>query len=88
MHRTLRPVGKPEIERIEHYGAMQLAGLGVFGPTPDRAATIEVCRSRPVGRANHRDPVTPPHLPGSKPESSPPPGRKLPGGLQPKEDPP
>src|SRR5712691_11815913 len=27
------------------------------------------------GRANHRDPVTPPHLPGGKPGSGPPPGR-------------
>src|ERR1017187_2963821 len=29
------------------------------------------------GRANHRDPVTPPHLPGGKPGSGPPPGRKF-----------
>jgi len=36
---------------------------------------------RRSGRANHRDPVTPPHLPGSKAESSPPPGRKLSGGF-------
>jgi Aldo/keto reductase family len=27
--------------------------------------------------ANHRDPVTPAHLPGGKPGSGPPPGRKL-----------
>src|SRR5713226_8571694 len=27
------------------------------------------------GRANHRDPVTPPHLLGGKPGSGPPPGR-------------
>jgi hypothetical protein len=46
------------------YGAMQLAGPRVFRPTPDRAAAIELCSSRPVGRANHLDPVTPPHLPG------------------------
>ena len=31
--------------------------------------------SRCSGRANHRDPVTPPHLPGGKPGSGPPPGR-------------
>ena len=29
------------------------------------------------GRANHRDPVTPPHLPGGEPGSGPPPGRNL-----------
>ena len=29
------------------------------------------------GRANHRDPVTPPHLPGGEPGSGPPPGRKF-----------
>ena len=29
------------------------------------------------GRANHRDPVTPPHLPGGKPGSGPPPGREF-----------
>ena len=27
--------------------------------------------------ANHRDPVMPPHLPGGKPGSGPPPGRKF-----------
>jgi len=53
------------------------------------------------GHANHRDQVTPPHLPGGKPGSGPPPGRKfqqridmgepagvLPGEFQPKGDPP
>jgi alpha/beta hydrolase fold len=29
------------------------------------------------GRANHQDPVTPPHLPGDKPDSRLPPGRKF-----------
>jgi acetyl esterase/lipase len=33
------------------------------------------------GRANHRDPVTPPNLPGGKPGSGPPPGRNFSSGL-------
>ena len=46
-------------------------GRGLQGSGPSRPS---VPRS---GRANHRDPVTPPHLPGGKPGSGPPPGRKF-----------
>ena len=42
-------------------------------------STCTAVRGRSVlrcsGRANHHDPVTPPHLPGGKPGSGPPPGR-------------
>jgi len=47
---------------------------------PERR-TCTAVRGRSVlrcsGRANHRDPVTPPHLPGGKPGSGPPPGRRF-----------
>src|SRR5437667_5552503 len=65
-----------------------------------RVRTIKTFGAQ-VRRANHRDPVTPPHLPGGKPGSGPPPGRDfssgltwasppgvLPGEFQPKGDPP
>jgi EmrB/QacA subfamily drug resistance transporter len=44
-------------------------------------STCTAVRGRSVlrcpGPANHQDPVTPPHLPGGKPGSGPPPGRKF-----------
>ena len=44
-------------------------------------STGTAVRGRPIlrcsGRANHQDPVTPPNLPGGKPGSGPPLGRKL-----------
>src|SRR5438552_7543015 len=48
-------------------------------------STGPAVRGRPVlrcsGPANHRDPVTPPNLPGGKPGSGPPPGRDVGSGL-------
>jgi hypothetical protein len=81
------------------------------GPAPpgrwQRVAGTSTCMAvggrsvlRCSGRANHRDPVTPPHLPGGKSGRGPPPGRNaqqridrasppgaLPGECQPKGDP-
>jgi pyridoxine 4-dehydrogenase len=51
-----------------------------LGGTPMAVAQSWLRRGsvlRCSGRANHRDPVTPPHLPGGKPGSGPPPGRKF-----------
>src|SRR6266704_5125783 len=48
-----------------------LAGTSTF--TAVRGRSVLRCS----GRANHRDPVTPPHLPGGKPGGGPPPGRKF-----------
>jgi hypothetical protein len=45
-------------------GAVICGALFCSGPLPSAAA-------------NHRDPMTPPHLPGSKADSGPPPGRRF-----------
>src|SRR3954449_7417708 len=37
------------------YGAMQLAGPGVFGPPRDRAAALAVLRAAVAGGVNHID---------------------------------
>jgi aryl-alcohol dehydrogenase-like predicted oxidoreductase len=47
-------VGDFELNRIG-YGAMQLAGKGVFGPPRDRAAAIEVLRTAVELGVNHID---------------------------------
>jgi pyridoxine 4-dehydrogenase len=47
-------VGDLELNRIG-YGAMQLAGKGVFGPPRDRAAAIEVLRTAIELGVNHID---------------------------------
>jgi aryl-alcohol dehydrogenase-like predicted oxidoreductase len=47
-------VGDLELNRIG-YGAMQLAGPGVFGPPRDRAAAIEVLRTAVELGVNHID---------------------------------
>src|SRR5258707_1013287 len=47
-------VGDLDLNRIG-YGAMQLAGPGVFGPPRDRAAAIEVLRTAVELGANHID---------------------------------
>src|SRR6185295_17742350 len=47
-------VGDLELNRIG-YGAMQLAGPGVFGPPRDRAAAIDVLRSAVELGVNHID---------------------------------
>jgi NAD(P)-dependent dehydrogenase (short-subunit alcohol dehydrogenase family) len=55
---------------------------GVRPEVADTTHTFTVVRGRSglrcSGRANHRDQVTPPHLPGGKPGSGPPPGREFP----------
>src|SRR6201992_4339351 len=48
------PVGDLHLTRIG-YGAMQLAGPGVLGPPPDRAAAIEVLRTAVELGVNHID---------------------------------
>ena len=48
------PVGDLDLNRIG-YGAMQLAGPGVLGPPPDRAAAIEVLRTAVELGVNHID---------------------------------
>ena len=48
------PVGSLTLNRIG-YGAMQLAGPGVFGPPRDRAAAIEVLRTAVELGVNHID---------------------------------
>src|SRR6201992_1082835 len=48
------PVGDLHLTRIG-YGAMQLAGKGVFGPPKDRAAAIEVLRTAVELGVNHID---------------------------------
>ena len=50
----LLPVGDLDLNRIG-YGAMQLAGPGVFGPPRDRAAAIEVLRTAVELGVNHID---------------------------------
>ena len=47
-------VGDLDLNRIG-YGAMQLAGPGVFGPPRDRAAPIEVLRTAVELGVNHID---------------------------------
>jgi pyridoxine 4-dehydrogenase len=47
-------VGDLDLNRIG-YGAMQLAGAGVFGPPRDRAAAIEVLRTAVELGVNHID---------------------------------
>src|SRR4029077_16678473 len=47
-------VGDLDLNRIG-YGAMQLAGPGVFGPPRDRAAAIDVLRSAVELGVNHID---------------------------------
>ncbi|MFJ9711031.1 aldo/keto reductase [Streptomyces sp. NPDC101234] len=47
-------VGELELRRIG-YGAMQLAGPGVFGPPRDRAAAIEVLRTAVELGVDHID---------------------------------
>jgi aryl-alcohol dehydrogenase-like predicted oxidoreductase len=47
-------VGDLDLNRIG-YGAMQLAGPGVFGPPRDRAAAIEVLRTAAELGVNHID---------------------------------
>src|SRR6476659_11501677 len=47
-------VGDVDLNRIG-YGAMQLAGPGVFGPPRDRAAAIDVLRSAVELGVNHID---------------------------------
>lgn len=47
-------VGDLDLNRIG-YGAMQLAGPGVFGPPRDRAAAIEVLRTAVEMGVNHID---------------------------------
>src|ERR1700739_2591808 len=49
-------VGDLDLNRIG-YGAMQLAGPGVFGPPRDRAAAIEVLRTAVEMGVNHIDPA-------------------------------
>jgi pyridoxine 4-dehydrogenase len=47
-------LGGNTVNRIG-YGAMQLAGPGVFGPPPDRAGALEVLRAALDGGVNHLD---------------------------------
>jgi aryl-alcohol dehydrogenase-like predicted oxidoreductase len=47
-------IGDLDLNRIG-YGAMQLAGPGVFGPPPDRAAAIELLRTAVELGVNHID---------------------------------
>jgi aryl-alcohol dehydrogenase-like predicted oxidoreductase len=48
------PLGNRSVNRMG-YGAMQLAGPGVFGPPKDRAAAITVLRAAVAGGVNHID---------------------------------
>jgi pyridoxine 4-dehydrogenase len=48
------PLGTREVKRLG-YGAMQLAGPGVFGPPKDRAAAIAVLRAAVDSGVNHID---------------------------------
>jgi aryl-alcohol dehydrogenase-like predicted oxidoreductase len=48
------PFGDREVARLG-YGAMQLAGKGVFGPPKDRAAAIAVLRAAVESGVNHID---------------------------------
>jgi aryl-alcohol dehydrogenase-like predicted oxidoreductase len=48
------PLGKRSVRRLG-YGAMQLAGAGVFGPPKDHAAALAVLREAVAGGVNHID---------------------------------
>jgi pyridoxine 4-dehydrogenase len=48
------PLGERVVNRVG-YGAMQLAGPGVFGPPRDRAAALAVLREAVAGGVNHID---------------------------------
>src|ERR1700686_4355782 len=48
------PLGDRIVNRIG-YGAMQLAGPGVFGPPKDRDAALSVLREAVAGGLNHID---------------------------------
>ena len=48
------PLGGRNVNRMG-YGAMQLAGPGVFGPPKDRAAALAVLRAAVEGGVNHID---------------------------------
>src|SRR5215475_14266214 len=48
------PLGDRTVKRMG-YGAMQLAGPGVFGPPKDRAAAIAVLRAAVEAGVNHID---------------------------------
>jgi pyridoxine 4-dehydrogenase len=48
------PLGDRVVNHVG-YGAMQLAGPGVFGPTRDRAAALAVLREAVVSGVNHID---------------------------------
>jgi len=47
-------IGSRDVKRIG-YGAMQLAGPGVFGPPKDRAAAVAVLRTAVEGGVDHID---------------------------------
>jgi len=47
-------VGDRTVKRLG-YGAMQLAGPGVFGPPKDRAAALAVLREAVASGVNHID---------------------------------
>ena len=48
------PLGTRTVKRLG-YGAMQLAGPGVFGPPKDRAAAVAVLREAVTRGVNHID---------------------------------
>ena len=48
------PLGDRTVDRMG-YGAMQLAGPGVFGPPTDRGAALAVLRAAVAGGVNHID---------------------------------
>jgi aryl-alcohol dehydrogenase-like predicted oxidoreductase len=48
------PLGQRTVQRLG-YGAMQLAGRGVFGPPKDRAAAVAVLREAVASGVNHID---------------------------------
>jgi hypothetical protein len=59
-------------------GAVQSRGDGKGGAATSRFTAVRGRSGlRWSGRLNHRDRVTPPHLPGGKPGSNPPPGREF-----------
>ena len=47
-------LGNRRVNRMG-YGAMQLAGPGVFGPPKDRGAALAVLREAVAGGVNHID---------------------------------
>jgi pyridoxine 4-dehydrogenase len=48
-------IGNRVVKRLG-YGAMQLAGPGVFGPPKDHDAALAVLREAVAGGVNHRNP--------------------------------